>query len=106
MNCEFVKHEQTCVCRFCGRQVKSPDCAKTYAPCRNDDYHLGDELEKALTALGITQERWTGVKAALGLYPNCNCDKRKQWLNKASVLLQVKARALKNALENYYASPR
>ena len=39
---------------------------------------LGDSVEKVLNSIGVTQERfksWFGLKG-------CNCDERKQWLNK------------------------
>jgi hypothetical protein len=38
---------------------------------------LGDVVESTLTKLGITQERY---KSFFGL-KECNCKKRKQWLN-------------------------
>ncbi len=44
---------------------------------------LGDRIESALTAIGITQERWKATKAAIGLPPTCNCDERKAGINTA-----------------------
>jgi hypothetical protein len=43
----------------------------------NDKEGLGDIVESALTKLGITEQRF---KDFFGL-KECNCTKRKQWLN-------------------------
>jgi hypothetical protein len=43
---------------------------------------FGDKVEAALKALGITENRYQEVKRLFGLPPNCNCKKRKDWLNK------------------------
>lgn len=42
---------------------------------------LGDRVESALKAIGISQDRIIDVKAALGLPPTCNCPARIEWLN-------------------------
>ena len=41
----------------------------------------GDRVETALTAIGVTKERWSSFKSAFGLGPTCNCEARKDWLN-------------------------
>ena len=43
---------------------------------------LGDSLETVLTTLGITKDRYVEVKKLFGLPPTCNCDQRREWLNK------------------------
>ena len=43
---------------------------------------LGDSLERALKTLGITQDRYVEVKEMFGLPPTCNCNARREWLNK------------------------
>jgi hypothetical protein len=43
---------------------------------------LGDQVEKMLKSLGITQERYVQVKQLFGLPPTCGCAKRREWLNK------------------------
>jgi hypothetical protein len=50
---------------------------------------LGDRVESALTAVGVTKERWQGVRAAVGLPPGCNCNARKQWINKLDERLEL-----------------
>ena len=45
---------------------------------------FGDKVEKALKAMGITEDRYKEVKRMFGLPPKCNCSKRKAWLNKVS----------------------
>lgn len=53
--------------RECGRQPKT-----------------GDALEELLTSYGITQEWYKGFKKQYGLPPTCDCDARKEWLNKTA----------------------
>lgn len=43
---------------------------------------LGDMVEGVLSAIGITEDRYRAVKAALGLKRKCNCGKRKKALNR------------------------
>jgi hypothetical protein len=50
---------------------------------------IGDRVESALTSLGITKERWEGVRATVGLPPGCSCNARKQWLNRLDQSLQL-----------------
>ncbi len=42
----------------------------------------GDKLENQLTAIGVTKDWYKGVKEKFGLPPTCNCDRRKEWLNR------------------------
>lgn len=90
------------VCPACGRP-RPPVEGKVVRECL---WQLGDDLEHALSAIGITQERWRAAKAQLGLPPTCNCDKRKAWLNRASVMLQANASKLSEALREAYGRPR
>ena len=96
--CKFVDG----VCPECGRP-RPPVEGKVVRECL---WQLGNDLERALTAIGITQETWKAAKAKLGLPPNCNCDKRKAWLNKASAQLQVTASKLAQAVRQAYDQPR
>lgn len=43
---------------------------------------LGDRLERELTRMGITQDRYKEIKKRFGFPPTCSCDKRKEWLNR------------------------
>ena len=45
---------------------------------------LGDYTEQLLTSLGITKERYQAAKQLFGLAPTCNCETRKEWLNRVS----------------------
>lgn len=69
-------------------------------------WRAGDDLENLLQAVGIFKEDWVKLKQKIGLPPHCNCEARKQWLNKASAHLQTKVKHLKQALEAYYSKPR
>ncbi len=43
---------------------------------------LGDRIGSALESVGVTPERWAEAKAAIGLPATCNCDSRRDWINK------------------------
>jgi hypothetical protein len=53
---------------------------------------LGDRVESALQIAGITKDRWAAFKATMGLPATCNCDARKQYLNKLGEELGESAR--------------
>lgn len=44
---------------------------------------LGDYVEKYLQKWGITPDRYVEVKQALGFPPTCDCEGRKEWLDRA-----------------------
>lgn len=69
-------------------------------------WNAGDDLEQALTNLGITKERYIALKEALHLAPSCNCDARKQWLNDQSHKLQLAVADLSRILKIWYHKPR
>ena len=48
--------------------------------------------ESLLASIGITQDRYKEAKAFLGLAPTCNCDGRREWMNRASKWLKDKLR--------------
>lgn len=50
-------------------------------PNREKRWQWGDWVEKHLSRIGITKEVYIATKVAVGLPPNCNCDKRQAWLN-------------------------
>ncbi len=93
------------------RDVASGDCAKVHANCKADPAYiayleelkqtpreqrpakieaatprvakgLGDYTERMLESIGITKERYAEVKEKFGFAPTCNCNGRKEWLNK------------------------
>jgi hypothetical protein len=43
---------------------------------------LGDLVEAGLTKVGITKERYIAAKGAVGLKRRCNCDGRREMLNR------------------------
>lgn len=45
------------------------------------EFLLGDWVESQLTRIGVTKDKWVGVKEKLGLPPSCACDDRQEWLN-------------------------
>jgi hypothetical protein len=59
---------------------------------------LGDRVEQALTAVGITQQSYQELKSAIGLPPGCNCETRKRWLNKLGEKLGDAAKAAAEAV--------
>jgi hypothetical protein len=110
LECDFeVVGESLLRCRACGREVvtTSPPY-QTHAVCRDQTsrFQLGDQLEVALTAIGITKESYRKAKQVLGLPPTCNCDKRKEWLNQMGQRLQVSADKLRGIYDEFYAKPR
>ena len=110
LNCNFTRiNEEEVECRTCGRKVVTTSSAgRTYAMCKDQvkRFQLGDEVEKALTVLGITKQRYRAAKEALGLPPTCDCAKRQKWLNQMGERLQVSAGKLKEIYDGYYATPR
>lgn len=49
---------------------------------------VGDLLEQALTAVGITRERVERLTRTSGKPGGCGCAARKKWLNEAGVRVQ------------------
>lgn len=45
---------------------------------------LGDYTEAMLQSIGVTKERYQAAKQLFGLSPTCDCDQRKEWLNRVS----------------------
>ena len=56
---------------------------------RADMVGLGDILERELTRMGITQDRYKEIKKKFGFPPTCGCEKRKEWLNKVGAYLGI-----------------
>ena len=110
LTCVFERVEEGLLrCKVCGREVATTaGPGRTHAICRQQDvsFQLGDELEKALTAIGITKDTYRKAKAAMGFPPTCNCDKRKEWLNQMGQRLQVSVDKLRGIYDEFYAKPR
>ena len=58
-------------------EVLTPD-----PPSNEASFGWGDRIEKGLTSVGITQERYKEVKERFGLPSTCDCDERIEWINK------------------------
>lgn len=91
-------------CIHCGYEL--PDHVRLPAVRECDTWAAGDDLENWLQAVGIFKERWVAVKEKLGLPPTCNCEARKEWLNKASAALSVRLKILQKAIGEFYEKPR
>lgn len=50
---------------------------------------LGDYTEQLLSGIGITKDLWLEVKEKHGLAPTCDCDLRKEWLNKVGAYFGI-----------------
>jgi hypothetical protein len=60
-------------------------------------YGLGNLVESTLEKYGVTKDRWVEFKKRLGLPATCNCDRRKEYLNKLGAEFGEKA---KNAVSS------
>ena len=54
---------------------------------------LGDLVGQFFESVGVTKERYKSAKQAVGLPPTCNCDARKEWLNKLGDTLGINGAA-------------
>jgi hypothetical protein len=81
MNCKFTGHNRGDKCEACGYVLLRTYKSMPHRMCHSGN-GLGDILERELTRMGITQSRYKEIKERFGLPPTCNCEKRKQWLNK------------------------
>lgn len=69
-------------CMGCGnRFYASGAVARTESPATRPE-GLGDLAEEFFSYCGLTKETYLGLKGGLGLMTTCNCDTRKDWLNK------------------------
>lgn len=95
--CDF--DAESLVCRKCGYLARR---LPTFRECRPPPQKpwrpvmVGDMVEKALSSVGITQER---VSAAVG---DCGCQQRKGWLNDAGVAVQVGVRNAAIAARDFF----
>ena len=99
MLCQFELLGSVMVCAICGKSEEISDTtippSKYYRNCsvsgipsgsvnHPPSAGLGDLAEHLLASLGVTKEKYLAVKQACGLPPTCNCDARKEWLNRVS----------------------
>lgn len=88
-------------CDRCGLRTMRPHCPRCPGLVQ-----VGDTFEDVLNRLGITQERWLTLKGLLQDDPKCNCEARKQWLNKTGAALQMKVEQVQAVLRKWYERPR
>lgn len=98
--CDFDNPKMTCP--RCGYVAKR---LPTYRECRPvpqpewQPIMVGDLVEKALTAVGITQERVERLTRTAGKPGGCGCQGRKRWLNEKGVEVQ---KAIREAAKKVY----
>ena len=63
---------------------------------------VGDLVEKALTTIGITQERVERLTRTEGKPGGCGCAGRKKWLNEAGAKVQYAVRDAGKAAAKFY----
>lgn len=60
---------------------------------------VGDLVEKALTSIGITQERVERLTRTAGKPGGCGCKQRQKWLNEKGIAVQ---KAIREAAKKVY----
>lgn len=63
---------------------------------------VGDLVEQALTAIGITKERVEAITRTAGQPGGCGCQARKKWLNQYGADVQRRARSALLAAKRFY----
>jgi hypothetical protein len=58
-------------------------------PVRICSFGLGDYTEQLLASIGVTKERYVEIKEKFNLAPTCDCEARKEWLNKVGRWLRL-----------------
>lgn len=103
MYCNFDNPSLTCP--VCGHVAKK---ARTLRECRQPAWKpvmVGDLVERALTSVGITQERVERLTRTEGQPGGCGCGARKKWLNEQGVRVQKAVRDASMAAKNFYYGP-
>ena len=92
-----MKHEEF------GDHIKVYDTIQRPQPDKPPDewkpIMVGDLVEKALTSVGITQERVERLTRTAGKLGGCGCQARKKWLNEAGVQVQ---KAIRDTAKKVY----
>ena len=87
--CDFNNAELQCP--VCGYRAKRLPTYRECRPIKQPEWKpimVGDLVEKALTSVGITQERVERLTRTAGKPGGCGCQARKKWLNEAGVEVQ------------------
>lgn len=76
--CQFEPDGNAYKCVYCGTRRLHPlnrECNRA---------GLGDALESFLASHGVSKEWYIEFKNKYGYPPTCDCDERKEWLNKTA----------------------
>lgn len=103
MLCEWSCLKCGCKCTRCGYALKRDFVKRPFRNCTirhwlgrvadrssansdrlNKQVDLGDWTERQLARIGVTKDRYLAAKELFGLAPTCNCQQRKEWLNRVS----------------------
>lgn len=102
--CDFNNAQRTCP--VCGLKAKyermAAACTGPRRPQPWRPVMVGDLVERALTAVGITQPLVERLTRTGGKPGGCGCESRKRWMNEAGVRLQLKARDALLATRDFY----
>ena len=91
--CDFNNAELQCP--VCGYRAKRLPTYRECRPIKQPEWNpimVGDLVEKALTSVGITQERVERLTRTAGKPGGCGCGARKKWLNEQGVKVQAAIR--------------
>ena len=83
-------------------QRPQPDKPPDKPPDQWKPVMVGDLVEKALTTIGITQERVERLTRTEGKPGGCGCGARKRWLNEAGATVQYAVRDAGKAAAKFY----
>ena len=107
--CKWVQKNNGVECQDCGEWrpfARARNCSATHTPTvyltDTSQGGLGDRIETALTAVGVTKERWGTLKGLIGLPNTCRCAERQIWLNQLGEQL---GDAAKSAVESLWPKP-
>lgn len=97
--CDFDAH--TMLCRECGYKAARLPTFRRCAPPPVKKWKpilVGDLVEKALTAIGVTQPLVERLTKSSNKPGGCGCSRRKKWMNEQGIKAQV---AIRNAAHSY-----
>lgn len=98
--CDFNNAELQCP--VCGYVAKRLPTYRECRPIKQPEWKpimVGDLVEKALTTIGITQERVEKLTRTAGKPGGCGCQARKKWLNEKGVEVQ---KAIRDTAKKVY----
>lgn len=95
-HCQWQPSGDGFVCQSCGT-IRPMECVRECAAEVKSQIvvelptvtGLGDYTEQLLSSIGVTKDRYSAAKELFGLAPTCNCETRKEWLNKVGAWLGI-----------------